>query len=732
MEVHSRRRPRKRAAPCQWKLIAAAGVVCLPLARPAGGATTLDNVPDSSYTAYSAQPQFAASGYVEINAGQIFGSGTLIAPDWVITAAHNVTTNTTGYPAYSPSQVTFGTGASAKFPGTSSVSEVIVEPGWSYNLGAGDDLALLKLTTPITDVAIDPIYTSSLGTEVGQTASVVGYGRAGTGLTGITINPGVRRAFTNVIDSLGNQLAGGIPALGMSSNIMFDDFDSPGGTSSIMGDSTPTALEGISAPGDSGGSVYLTNGGTTYLAGVVSFLGSLPSNPLSSNPDGHYGDYNGYTRLSAAQSVNFINSVLQPNSSWNTAGSGSWAATANWSGANIPEFTGAVASFTTAVSTSATVTLDGTWTVGGLTFDSSNTYTLSPGTNGSLTLDNGGISATATITDSNGTHCLNAPLTLNSNLLVTVNNAGDTMKLWGSISGPGGLSVSGAGTVALTATNTYQGGTAISGGSLNIISSGALPAGSPVLNNGALIIKADTSIGNISGGGALTIGTSAKTATLAVTNGSGASTLSSLSIGPGSTLDVGNNSLVINYNGASPDAVIAAALATGYNGGAWTGTGITSRAAAASANTISVGFIDSNTDANSGLQPNQLLIKATEAGDATLDGVVNWLDLVVVVQHFNTLGNDWFEGNFNYNPTGLVNFQDLVIVVQNFGQGLSSSQNGSGIITTGALSPGAGPALQFAATTLPEPAIGAIGAIAAGGLLRRRRANSRHKSALAR
>ena len=53
-------------------------------------------------------------------------------------------------------------------------------------------------------------------------------------------------------------------------------------------------LEGLIAPGDSGGGLFITTSTGTYLAGVNSFVGSDFGQPHSV-----YGNFSGHTRVSA-------------------------------------------------------------------------------------------------------------------------------------------------------------------------------------------------------------------------------------------------------------------------------------------------------------------------------------------------------------------------------------------------------------------------------------------------
>jgi hypothetical protein len=244
---------------------------------------------------------------------------------------------------------------------------------------------------------------------------------------------------------------------------------------------------------------------------------------------------------------------------------------------------------------------------------------------------------------------------LNSNVLFNVVNAANVLTISGSFSGSGGVTISGSGTVRLAP------------------------------------------------GGAMT-------------------TLSALTVQTGATLDITNNTIGINYGfpGSSPVAAIETALARGYSGGSWTGAGINSSTAAAGTigQLLSVGYADGNVDANTAAAPNQVLIKFTLAGDAYLNGTVNFNDLDVVGQHLNTTGNDWAEGNFNYDPLGAVNFNDLDIIGRNLNQEL----NNSAISLGGSTLPlGDSASISNSSAALPEPGAIALTLFAAALAARRRR-----------
>lgn len=59
------------------------------------------------------------------------------------------------------------------------------------------------------------------------------------------------------------------------------------------------------------------------------------------------------------------------------------------------------------------------------------------------------------------------------------------------------------------------------------------------------------------------------------------------------------------------------------------------------------------------------------AGDANRDRKVDFNDLVVLAQNYNTVDRTFAEGNFDYSADGVVDFNDLVLLAQRYGHGLS-------------------------------------------------------------
>jgi hypothetical protein len=57
-------------------------------------------------------------------------------------------------------------------------------------------------------------------------------------------------------------------------------------------------------------------------------------------------------------------------------------------------------------------------------------------------------------------------------------------------------------------------------------------------------------------------------------------------------------------------------------------------------------------------------------GDANHDRKVDFNDLVVLAQNYNTTGKTFSQGNFDYDPGGNVDFDDLVILAQRYNTAL--------------------------------------------------------------
>jgi len=239
---------------------------CLVSSASAG--TIRDDRPDSSYLALANTPAYAPVGTL-VNSWGYNGSATLIAPDWLLTAAHNLV---------AANSATFTINGAAY-----NSSQLFLNPNWqSSDPMSTYDVGLVHLASPVLGVTPARLYTDS--SEIGQVGTFVGWGLTGTGLTGYRRLDNQKRAFQNVIDG----------DFGNPSLLLGSDFDNPQNSAeSTFGDANPLDLEGAVAPGDSGGGVFVTIGSDTYLAGVIAFIAATDGNP---NAD--YGDVSGFGRVS--------------------------------------------------------------------------------------------------------------------------------------------------------------------------------------------------------------------------------------------------------------------------------------------------------------------------------------------------------------------------------------------------------------------------------------------------
>jgi hypothetical protein len=158
--------------------------------------------------------------------------------------------------------------------------------------------------------------------------------------------------------------------------------------------------------------------------------------------------------------------------------------------------------------------------------------------------------------------------------------------------------------------------------------------------------------------------------------------VTSLSI-TGGQLNLGNNDLAINYAAATPAGAwngatngytgVTGLVASGYDGGAWDGSGIvTTMSTAVTPNSLTtlavaeasdaLGLTSAQTTVWNGqtIDGTTVLVKYTYAGDANLDGVVNGDDYFQIDSAFPQGGHGWTNGDFNYD--GVITGDDYFLI----------------------------------------------------------------------
>lgn len=293
-------------------------------------------------------PDFSPVGAL-FSKGGVLGTGTLVAPSVVVTAAH-LFRNSQSSPTPQPADWHFilhspfdQASESQKFV----VSQVVLHPGWVARLsqlgGQGDgDMLGVDLAVVLLQEEVVGVYPAKLpvgGLEpIGEKVVLGGFGNLVDGLTGSQGVLNKRRVGgVNTLDRVVVQVEdASVPAEHLG-GLLAIDFDSPQLDANSLGsdepaidyvptgtsDATPVDLEASTTAGDSGGPAFMRISNAWRIVGSVSY----------GSADSTYGDVTVYTRLTNHK--NWLAGYLP---SWRQArktGFGEWLES-DWFGYFLP------------------------------------------------------------------------------------------------------------------------------------------------------------------------------------------------------------------------------------------------------------------------------------------------------------------------------------------------------------------------------------------------------------
>ncbi|QDT01230.1 trypsin-like serine protease [Adhaeretor mobilis] len=222
------------------------------------GVHNVNITPASAYTEYAAL--FPSVGGLFVG-DTGFASGVGVGPmnqfggfNWAFTAGHATVADVNNPNSLLlPEEFLFviGSNTSTGAQEFKTPTEVFLHPGYD-GVEQGVDLALLYFEDGFTTAAPAELYQGSV--QVGDVASIVGYGQTGTPATGAAPTlDGVKRASQNFVQFADSPTTGYLEYF----------FTQPGF-------SNFSALGGQAMPGDSGGGWFIQSDEDFYLAGITS------------------------------------------------------------------------------------------------------------------------------------------------------------------------------------------------------------------------------------------------------------------------------------------------------------------------------------------------------------------------------------------------------------------------------------------------------------------------------
>jgi hypothetical protein len=362
--------------------------------------------------------------------------------------------------------------------------------------------------------------------------------------------------------------------------------------------------------------------------------------------------------------------AISPQHQWSTNSSGNWGDLAKWQG-GMPDSIDRVANFLGKITSPQTVTVNGDYTVGSINFKNANRYTLNGP--GRITLQSS--EGAAGITVAQGSHTINAPMTLASDTAIWVLPAASKLTMTNDITATGRtITKGGDGTVEMK--NVRAAALEVNEGTVAI-----LPAG----------------------------------------NAGGVSVVSDLTVADDARLDLQNNNLIVkggdigSWDGSGYTGVTGL-IVSGKGDGSWNGGGIVTSQSSATSSLLTTLAVATADDIGAGatwsgqsVVGDDVLVMYTWGGDADLNGELNGDDYFFIDSNVINSGSvfGFTKGDFDLN--GEINGDDYFIIDSNitFAQSNPPFFSGSG---AGGL------------TTVPEPAACGFALLAGVALpLRRRR-----------
>ncbi len=294
----------------------------------------------------AAQTRFNGTGIVSSSVST--GTGNLISDQWVLTARHVIVGATNG---------TFF------LEGTN-------RPISEFHTQSNSDVALVKLASPVTTHPAVPVYQGS--SEVSRDVWLVGYGQHGE----FTGNPALLSpGFTGRYAAM-NRVALSTNLGGTIGNCLQFTYDGTNAGAS--------PLEGATAPGDSGGPMFMEENGRLWVIGEA--YGVAP--PAPGFYHGRVSAYKDWIRSVTGINFNEANWDADPATPGIQSGPGTWSGgSSNWffGTNNFPWAANYDVVFGAGTNAVGAVTLTTNTAIGDLVFASNNSTQSLAGTN-TLTL----------------------------------------------------------------------------------------------------------------------------------------------------------------------------------------------------------------------------------------------------------------------------------------------------------------------------------------------------------